>query len=134
MLAAAAALFSSQFLFNQKYEEKCGSSLFSAILFTFYSGIGGFAVALAANGFRLEFSFFSLLLAAICAAVGILYTTASVKAFETVNLSAYSVFAMLGGMLLPTVYGMVFCSEEITAVKLICCFFDCGFNPYNHRF
>lgn len=120
MLAAAAVLFASQFLFNQKFETECGSSFASSMAFSLYGGIGGFIVLFAINGFKFDFSWFSLAMAVCCAVVGILYTIASVKSFEEVNLSAYSVFAMLGGMLLPSVYGIIFRSEEITPLKILC--------------
>lgn len=120
MLAAAAVLFAMQFLFNQKFEEECGSATASAAMFSLYGGIGGFLILFAINGFKLEFSWFSLIFAVIYALVGVLYTVASVKSFEHVNLSAYSVFAMLGGMLLPSVYGIIFRSEEVTIFKILC--------------
>lgn len=120
MLGAAAVLFASQFLFNQKFEAECGSSLLSAMLFSMLSGIGGFVILFALNGFRAAFSGFSAAIAAANALVGILYTIASVKSFEEVNLSAYSVFAMLGGMFLPSLYGVIFCSEGITPFKIMC--------------
>lgn len=123
MLATAAVLFSSQFLFNQKFEKECGSSLSSAMIFTLYTSLGRFIILFILNGFKMSFSGFSLLLAALSACNGILYTVASVKSFETVNLSAYSVFAMLGGMLLPALYGIIFNSESITAIKIICYIF-----------
>lgn len=120
MLAIAAVLFASQFLFNQKFEEQCGSSFSSSTAFSLYGGIGGFIVIFALNGFKFDFSWFSLVMAVCCAVIGILYTFASVKSFEEVNLSAYSVFAMLGGMLLPSVYGIIFRSEEVTPLKILC--------------
>lgn len=123
MLTTAAVLFSSQFLFNQKFEKECGSSLSSAMLFTLYASLGRFIILFILNGFKMSFSGFSLLLAALSACNGILYTVASVKSFETVNLSAYSVFAMLGGMLLPALYGIIFNSESITAIKIVCYIF-----------
>lgn len=120
MLAAATFLFAFQFLFNQKFEEECGSSSKSAMLFSLYTSVGGFAILFIISGCNLAFSAFSALLAAVYAVIGILYTVAGIKAFGEVNLSAYSVFAMLGGMLLPSLYGIVFLHETLTAAKLLC--------------
>lgn len=121
MLVISAALFASQFLFNKKFEEKHGSSLGSAMLFSLYTSVGGFAVLFALNGFKISFSVFSFAYATVYAVVGVLYTVASTKALESVNLSVYSVFAMLGGMLLPFVFGIAFRDEELTPMKLACC-------------
>lgn len=120
MLFAAAALFSLQFLFNKKFEEENGSSLSSSMLFSFLSSLAGLVILFVINGFRVSFSPFSLLWAAAYAVDGILFTVASVKAFSTVNLSAYSIFSMLGGMLLPSVYGIIFCNEQLTLFKALC--------------
>ena len=50
-----------------------------------------------------------------------LYFYFSMKAFSTANLFVFSIFAMLGGMIVPFVYGIVFCNEGITFAKLVSC-------------
>lgn len=120
MLLGAAILFSLQFLFNKKFEEECGSSLAASMLFSFISSVAGIVFLFAADGFKIEFSWFSLLWAAVYATNGILFNVASVKSFKSVNLSAYSIFSMLGGMLLPSVYGIAFCGEKFTLFMAIC--------------
>lgn len=121
MLIFAAALFASQFLFNQKFNEECGSTWHASLIFTLYTSVVSFVAMLLINGFRLQFSIFSFVMVLIYAAVNILYSYMSIKAFSVVNLSVYSVFAMLGGMILPFLYGIVFCNESITFGKIICC-------------
>lgn len=123
ILFVSVLLFSSQFLFNQKFQEKCGSDFQASMVFSFVSSFCGFFVLLVVNGFKMEFSLFSFIVGIFYSLVGILYTFASIKAFDKVNLSAYSVFAMLGGMLVPSVYGIAFNNEEITAFKLLCYMF-----------
>ncbi len=122
MLTFAAFLFSSQFLFNQKFEEQCGSSFTSTMIFSMYSSAAGFFILLIISGFKLTFSWFSVFIATLYAAINILYNIASVKSFEYVNLSAYSVFAMLGGMLLPSVYAIFFLHEPVNLLKILCYF------------
>lgn len=120
-LCFCAVLFATQFLFNQKFEEECGATQTATIIFSLYTSIFGFLVLFAINGFKINFSCFSIIIATMYAVVGILYTIASIKSFNEVkNLSAYSVFAMLGGMLLPSFYGLMFCGEKITVAKLAC--------------
>ena len=43
-----------------------------------------------------------------------------IKAFTYANLSVYSVFAMIGGMVLPFVYGIM-CGEEFKLIRVVCC-------------
>ena len=120
LLSISVILFSSQFVFNQVFEREEGSSFGSSMLFSLYSSVFGFAVLFVISGFRLNFSMVSLLYAVLYAAVSIAYSVASVKSFGTVNRSAYSIFAMLGGMLLPSVCGIVLFNEELTFFKLLC--------------
>lgn len=121
MLAVATVLFASQFLFNQRFEAENGASFGSSVVFSLYSSVAGFFILFVLNGFQLQFSSFSLLMAVIHGATSFLYNIASVKSLHSVNLSAYSIFAMLGGMLLPFLYGILFGGEPLTPLKLLCC-------------
>lgn len=123
LLILATALFSSQFLLNQLFCSFKGSSAADSLLFTLYTSLAGFFIVFIINGFRLELSLFSVLIALIYSVVNLLYNAASLKAFETVNLSVYSVFSMLGGMLLPSVFGIFYSAEAMTVQKLICFIF-----------
>lgn len=120
MLVSAAVLFSLQFLFNQKFEEENGTSVSASMKFTLYSSLAAVIILLALNGFNVEVSGFSVLMAFMYGVIGILYNVVSIKALGHVNLSAFSVFAMLGGMLLPSVYGIIFCGEGASIFKVLC--------------
>ena len=121
LIIIAALLFSTQFLFNQRFQQETGNTWSAARTFTIYTSATGFVIFFALNGFRLEFSWFSLGVASALATVNILYSFASIKAFDIANLAVYSVFAMLGGMLLPFAYGVIFAEEPLTGTKLACC-------------
>lgn len=120
MVLAAAALFSAQFLANQRFQAYCGDDKKSTFLFSAYSGAGMFLLMMLLSGGRLAFSGFSAALAAVKAVTGLLYVYCSLKVFGQANLSVYSVFAMLGGMLLPFLYG-VLGGEPLSAGKAACC-------------
>lgn len=122
-LLGASLLFALQFLFNQRYEKRTGSGLAHAFRFSLWTSVVGAAAMLLMQGFALNVSWFSLLMAAVLSTVSILYTVCSMKAFATANLSVYSTFAMLGGMLIPFVGGLLIPSrnEELTWTKALCC-------------
>lgn len=120
MIVGAAFLFSMQFLFTSRYEAETGGGWSSSLKFTLYSGIAGLAVLFIVNGFKLSFSVVSLALAALYAVVCIGCSYASIKAFQYGNMSVYSVYCMIGGMLLPFIYGVA-CGEDFTLMRLICC-------------
>ena len=120
MIIVAAALFASQFLFNQKFQQQCGTTWSATMTFTIYTNAAATLIMLAINRFHLEFTLFSLGMALLSATAGILYTYASMKAFSVVNLAVYSMFAMLGGMMLPFLYGILFENEPVTVPKVLC--------------
>lgn len=63
---------------------------------------------------------FSLTIAAVTAGRGVSCDYFSIAALARVNLSLYSVFLMLGGMLLPFLYGVLFLGESLTIGKIAC--------------
>ena len=67
-----------------------------------------------------EFSVFSMTVAVVYALTCIALSYSSIKAFTYANLSVYSVFAMIGGMVLPFVYGIM-CGEEFKLIRVVCC-------------
>lgn len=121
LVSAATVLFALQFLFNQKFEEHRGNTLKSALEFTLYKSIVIVVMMLIISRFRITITLFSVILAIIYAVACILMTYFSMKAFAVANLSVYSVFSMLGGMLLPFLAGVGFYNEELTAFKIVCC-------------
>lgn len=121
LVIIAVILFSLQFLFNQRFEHSRGEGLKSALEFSLYKSIVIVVIMLVISRFKFEITAFSLIMAVIYAFSGIAMTVFSMKAFSVANLSVYSVFSMLGGMLLPFVLGVGFYNEELTAFKVICC-------------
>lgn len=132
ILILAALLFAVQFLFNQQYRRLKGEGLDATMTFSLYTSAISFVILLVLGGFRLHITWFSLLIAVLYAAVCLLSSYAGLKAFGTANLSVYSIFMMLGGMLLPFAYGILFANEAISFAKalsilLICTAVGCSF-------
>lgn len=121
LVIAAVILFSLQFLFNQRFEQSRGESLKSALEFSLYKSIVIVIIMLIISGFKVEITLFSLVMSVVYAVSGIAMTVFSMKAFAVANLSVYSVFSMLGGMLLPFILGVGFYDEELTVFKVVCC-------------
>lgn len=121
LIILSALFFSLQFLFNQQFQKINGDGFNSAVTFSIYSSFTGFVLLFCINGFKIRFTLFSFFIALIYSFVNIAFNLVSVKTFSRVNLGMYSVFAMLGGMLLPFVYGIFFNGEDISAAKVICC-------------
>lgn len=120
LITAAALLFSVQFVFHNGYQKQSESSLGSSLKFSLYTSLFGLVWLLLVNGFRVEASLFSAAVALVYGFVNIGFSYSSIQAFRYANLAVYSVFSMIGGMLLPFVYGIC-CGETLTPVRLICC-------------
>ena len=120
ILTASVILFGIQFLLNERYQKESGSGIAATFLFSLINGLAGIVCLFVINGPHLDCTPFTLLIATLAAVSGILYTFCSLKAFERVNLSLYSLFAMLGGMMLPFLVGIFFYSEPFTLGKAIC--------------
>lgn len=121
LVFSATVLFALQFLFNQKFEKERGSDLKSALEFTLYKSAVIVVIMLFISKFQFSVTLFSVGLSVIYAGACILMTYFSMKAFAVANLSVYSVFSMLGGMLLPFLLGVGFYNEKLTVFKLVCC-------------
>ncbi len=120
MILISALLFSGQFLLNNEFRKECGNTWNSALKFALYSSLFGLPALLCINKFHLEFSLFSAVVAVVFSVVTIALVFSSIKAFLYANLSVYSVFAMIGGMLLPFAYGIL-CGEKLTWARIVCC-------------
>ena len=132
LLILAAFLFAVQFLFNQQYRRLKGEGLGATMTFSLYTSAISFVILFALGRFQLHITWFSLLIAVLYAAVCLLSSYAGLKAFGTANLSVYSIFMMLGGMLLPFAYGILFANEALSFAKalsilLICAAVGCSF-------
>lgn len=120
LLIFAAFLYAIQFLFNQQYQRLHGDGIESSVTFAMCTSAVSFLLMFVIGGFTLSITWFSLLMALAYAIVFVSCTYCGLKSFGTANLSVYSIFMMLGGMLVPFVYGIVFADEPLTAAKIGC--------------
>lgn len=120
LLAAAVTMFSFQFLFNGIFEKEYGNGIKAMLVFSSGSSAVGFIILLAINKFQFEFTPFTLIMAILAALDSVGYTYFSLKSLGRINLSMYSMFAMLGGMVLPSIAGICFFGEKLTVGKAVC--------------
>ena len=71
------------------------------------------------GGFRLAVTPYSLLMAAIIAGLCCLYTLIGFKMLALGNMSVYTMFLMLGGMLLPYLYGVFSLGESVSIWRIV---------------
>ena len=126
LILLSVVMFGGGFAIQDQYRKKRGSGLRISMESACIGALAGAIVLLAFNKFSLGFTPFTGLMALLAALNGIAFTFCSFKALDHINLSLFSLFAMLGGMSLPFLQGIIFYGEGITIAKMICVIFVCG--------
>lgn len=126
LIIAAVILFGFNFALNDVYRKVRGSTVKASLEATFFGGIIGMFILIVLNGFDLVFTPFLLIMSFVAALNGFAFTFCGFKALNSINLSLYSLFSMLGGMMLPFIQGILFYGEKITLAKVLCFLFICA--------
>jgi len=118
MIIFSVLLFSVQFVFTKCYQKERGSHFSASMLQLVLSSAFFIPFYFVLNKFKLEFTPFSFFIATLYAINGMTCTVFGMKVLEKVNLSVYTLFLMLGGMIVPFIYGL-FTGEELTILKVL---------------
>lgn len=120
MILSAVVMFGVQFLFNARYQRSAGNTLLSTMVFSVLAGAVGMVGLLLINGCSLSVTPFTFLMAALSALNSLAFSYCAIQALGKINLSLFSVFSMIGGMLLPFAAGLLFFGEKMTVAKGLC--------------
>jgi len=119
-------LFSGVRMFSgDVYRRLRGDSLWISLEYSILASIAGVLLLVPYNGFRIEYTHFTLAVCLFCTALNLTHMFCTFRVLGIINLSLYSMFAMLGNMLLPFVAGILFFGEPLTVGKGICLVFLC---------
>ena len=120
MILLSVMTFGGCFALKDVYRRMRGSSFFISMESGFVGAFAGLIVLLIINGFQFDLTPFTLLMASLVALNGVGFSYFGFKALDVINLSVFSLFSMLGGMLLPAAVGMIFYGEPMTVAKGVC--------------
>ena len=123
LIMISVAMFGGGFALQDLYRKKRGSGIRISMESVCIGSLAGLIVLLAINGFTFECTPFTLLMAKLSAINGMAFTFCAFKALDYINLSLFSLFSMLGGMVLPFFQGILFYDEGFTLAKGICALF-----------
>ena len=123
LIIISVLMFGAHFILQDVFQKWRGNTLRISRQATFIGSISALLVMaiiflIQRNAF--EYTHFTLLIALILSLDNLLLTFCSFKALGTINLSLYSIFSMMGGMLLPFFQGILFYNESFTWAKGIC--------------
>lgn len=119
-------MFGGGFAIQDQYRKHRGESLRVSMESACIGALAGLFILLAIHAAPLTATPFTLLMATLAALNSMAFTFCSFKALGRINLSLFSLFAMLGGMALPFLQGIVFYREGVTLSKIICVLFICA--------
>lgn len=130
LLFCSALIFSLQFLITKQYQRRNGTGFLSSVRLSLFAYL---AIALfffikgciTIKGLNVGFSWFTLLMTMLIAIVSLSCVYMGIKVLSVGDMSIYSVFMMLGSLVLPSLVGLLFYEEELTILKgiaLLCMF------------
>lgn len=123
MIIGSVICFSVQFVFTKCYQRERGANVFSTLIMVLIYSSLFVPMYFMIGGFKFEFTWYSLLIAGLLAINGITCDIFCIKVLSVANLSVYSIFLMLGGMLVPFFYGLIFFDEKLTVFRVFAVLF-----------
>lgn len=107
------------FALTKGYQIDYGNTLKSGAIFNCLVGLSGSIIYFVICGFKIEITWFSVFTAFLFTIFIGFYTIIGFKIMSMGNMAIYTVFLMLGGMILPYFYGLIFLKEQITVMKAL---------------
>ena len=108
-----------QFAVAKLYQTKVGNRATTTLLFSLFSGLVSVVLFAFACGFKISFNWFAFFMAIGRAVCIVLYTVLGLKMMSIGKVAVYTLFIMIGGMVLPFLYGAIFLSEQISVWKIV---------------
>lgn len=122
VLLAVIALAVS-FCLTKLYQNRTGDALRTGVLFNILCGgmtaVIFLCIALLMDGNAFALTGFSALLAFLMAFFSGAYTVIGFRIMAHGSVAVYTLFLMLGGMMLPYFFGLIFLHEEFSVLRLI---------------
>ncbi len=119
LIMLAVGCFVAQFAFTKVYEGSLKQTTVTGLVMLVAMGLIGTVLYLFVGVFQVHFSLFSVLIAIVYALVMIPYYMIGLKVISFGSLAVYSLFMMLGGMLVPFFYGVLFLGEKPSISQLV---------------
>lgn len=118
LILLAVVCFAAQFAVTKLYGKAVRQTVGTTLVMLVVAGIIGCLLYSIINGFRVQFSPISVFWALALALSMIPYYTIGIKVLSLGSLAIYSMFMMLGGMLVPFFYGILLLDETLSLGKI----------------
>ena len=118
-LALTCTFFSVQFIFSKLYQKNSNGSINASLWMTIFYAIYSIVFFGVQIGFTPEISTSAVIYALLYSVAGIFTTLSSIIGMSLGRVSTITTFMLLGGMVLPFIYGVTVLNEAITIPKVI---------------
>ncbi len=119
LLLGADALLALNFAVNKAYQKREGVSLQKSLKYNMILGLFSALLFSAFQGFRVEFTLFSALMACAVTLVVVSYTVIGFRIMARGQMALYTIFLMCGGMILPYIWGVAFLGEPFVPLRMV---------------
>ncbi len=101
------------------YIDYMGSNVREGIIKNIISGLFASVIFFAASGFKIECTPYTLIMTIILGLINGANGIISLKIIGSSNMTTASIFSLLGGIVIPYIYGLFFLDEAVTLTKTI---------------
>lgn len=119
MLTGAAMLLGADFALNKIYQRIYGTAPKAAFFFNSLLGIITAVIFFCINGFKLEFTVYSFVMAGLMSALVMSYNIIGFRLLKSGTMAMYTLFLMTGGMVLPYIWGLLFLNESFSVLRTV---------------
>ena len=119
LVLISVVLLALEFAVQKKYQSLEGASAVAGLKFNSLHGLVITILAFLFSGCKVEFSLFSFIMATCTALLAMTYSVIGFFILRSAGMAIYSVFLMIGGMLLPYFYGVLFLDELLSLYRVI---------------
>ena len=117
MLTGAAMLLGADFALNKIYQKVYGTAPKAAFFFNSLLGLITAVIFFCINGFKLDFSLYSFVMAGLMSALVMCYNIIGFRLLRSGTMAMYTLFLMTGGMVLPYIWGLLLLNEDFSLLR-----------------
>lgn len=118
MLTLAALLLAVNFSLTKVYQSIEGTAPKAGVGFTSLLGLFTAVVFYALNGFEINITVYSFIMAALSNLLVVGYTLLGFRLLKHGSMALYTLFLMSGGMTVPYIWGLIFLDESISIARM----------------
>ncbi|MBQ8685184.1 MAG: hypothetical protein IJ514_03320 [Clostridia bacterium] len=119
LVLIASVCYAGEFALVKYYQKSTEQKLLVVFFMLLIRYAVGAVLALCCSGFSLDFSNISPWMTIVMSGVFVLYNVLGVAILSRGNLAIYSMFMMVGGMLLPMLHGVLFMKESLSVFQIV---------------